>query len=105
MRRPSVRPSSRSRAKEEARRDAAERRRQLKPLKEKADIEERQIAALTAEIAKYDRTLADPLLFVQDPAKGNAVSKKRADAARKLAAAEERWMKALESYETAMADA
>ena len=92
-------------SKEEARREAAERRRQLKPLKEKADIEERQIATLNAEIAKYDKSLADPLLFVQDPAKGNAVSKKRADAVKKLAAAEERWMKALENYESAMAEA
>jgi ATP-binding cassette subfamily F protein 3 len=91
--------------KEEARREAAERRRQLKPLKDKADIEERQIASLNAEIAKYDKALADPLLFVHDPAKGNAVSKKRADAVRKLVAAEERWMKAQELYEEAMAAA
>ncbi len=42
---------------------------------------------------------------MQDPAKGNAVSKKRADAVKKLAAAEERWMKALENYESAMAEA
>jgi ATP-binding cassette subfamily F protein 3 len=91
-------------SKEDARREAAERRRQLKPLKEKADIEERQIETLNAEIAKYDKALSDPLLFSRDPAKGNAVSKKRAEAAKKLAAAEERWMKALEVYETAMAE-
>jgi hypothetical protein len=33
------------------------------------------------------------------------VSKKRADAAKKLAAAEERWLKAQEAYETALKSA
>ncbi len=90
--------------KEEVRRDAAEKRRQLRPLKEKVEIVEHQIAELTAELAKYDRALADPLLFSRDPAKGSAVSKKRADAARKLAAAEERWVAMNEEYERAMAE-
>ncbi len=92
-------------SKEEARRAAAERRKQLKPLKDKADLEERQVEALNTEIKKYDAALADPLLFVRDPAKGNAVSKKRAEAVKKLAAAEERWMRAAEAYESAMAEA
>ena len=92
-------------SKEEARRAAAERRKQLRPLKDKADLEERQVEALNAEIRKYDAALADPLLFTRDPAKGNAVSKKRAEAVKKLAAAEERWMRAAEAYECAMAEA
>ncbi len=92
-------------SKEEARRAAAERRKQLKPLKDKADVEERQVEALNAEIRKYDAALADPLLFTRDPAKGNAVSKKRAEAAKKLKAAEERWMRAAETYEAALAEA
>jgi len=91
--------------KEEARRDSAEKRKQLRPLKENIEMAERQIAAWTAEVAKLDRALADPLLFAKDPAKGSAVSKKRADAARKLADAEARWLKVSEEYERAMADA
>jgi ATP-binding cassette subfamily F protein 3 len=90
-------------SKTETRRDAAEKRRALKPLKERVEIEQRQVEALTAEIKKYDNTLSDPLLFTKDAAKANAVSKKRAEAARKLKAAEDRWMKANEEYETAMA--
>ncbi len=89
--------------KEDARREAALKRRQLQPLKDKVEIAERQIADLNAEIAKFDRTLADPLLFARDPAKGSAVSKKRAEAARKLAQAETRWLAAQEEYETAAA--
>jgi ATP-binding cassette subfamily F protein 3 len=96
-------PKDEKLSKEEARRASAERRKQLKPLKEKADLEERQVETLNAEIRKYDTALADPLLFTRDPAKGNAVSKKRAEAAKKLKAAEERWMRAAQDYETAMA--
>jgi ATP-binding cassette subfamily F protein 3 len=58
---------------------------------------------LQAELVKLDRALSDPLLFTQDPAKGSAVSKKRAEAARKLAAAESQWLAAQEEYEGAMA--
>ena len=90
------------RSKEDARREAAERRLKLKPLKEKIDIEERHIAALTAELAKLDATLADPLLFLHDPAKGSAVSRKRAEAKRKLDAAESRWIAAHEQYDREM---
>ncbi|HUJ02783.1 MAG TPA: ABC-F family ATP-binding cassette domain-containing protein [Rhizomicrobium sp.] len=90
-------------AKKDARRDSAERRRHLKPLKDKVEAAEHQIADLNREIAKLDSALADPLLFVHDPKKGASVSKKRADAARKLADAESRWVKASEEYEREMA--
>ena len=92
-------------SKDEQRREAAERRRQLKPLKDKIDGAEHQIAELNSELAKLDKALADPLLFTRDPAKGKAVSKKRADAARKLADVESRWLKMQEEYETALAGA
>ena len=88
--------------KEEARREAAEKRKALKPLKEKVELAEHQIAELNKEIAKYDKTLADPLLFSQDRAKAAAVSKKRAEAQRKLEAAEARWLAVNEDYENAM---
>jgi ATP-binding cassette, subfamily F, member 3 len=86
-----------------ARREAADRRRELKPLKDRIESAESRIAALQAELAKLDKALADPLLFVQDPAKGSAVSKKRAEAARKLAAAESQWLAVQEEYESALA--
>src|ERR1700722_8207427 len=89
--------------KESTRRDSAQKRRELKPLKDRVGSAESQIAALQAELAKLDRALADPLLFTRDPAKGSAVSKKRADAARKLAAAEIQWLALQQEYESAMA--
>jgi hypothetical protein len=77
----------------------------LKPLKEKVELAEGQIAELNKEIAKYDKTLSDPLLFTNDRAKATAVSKKRAEAQRKLDAAEARWVAVNEEYESAMAEA
>jgi ATP-binding cassette subfamily F protein 3 len=65
---------------------------------------ESQLATLNAEIAKLDKALSDPLLFTKDPAKGAAVSKKRAEAAKKLEAAEARWLSASEAYEAANAE-
>ena len=95
-------PAETKLSKEEVRREAARRRHQLKPLKDRIDAAEHQIAALNAEIAKLDSALADPLLFVHDPKKGSAVSKKRAEAMRKLAAAETSWLQAHETYEKAL---
>jgi ATP-binding cassette subfamily F protein 3 len=97
-------PAAPAKSKDELRREAAERRRQLRPLKDKIEGAEHQIAELNAELAKLDKTLADPLLFTRDPAKGKAVSKKRADAAKKLADIEARWLKMQEDYETSLAE-
>ncbi|HEX4178130.1 MAG TPA: hypothetical protein VHY57_06810, partial [Rhizomicrobium sp.] len=90
-------------SKEESRRSNAEKRANLKPLKDKVTAAESQIASLTLELAKLDKTLSDPLLFSKDPAKATSVSKKRADAARKLEAAEKAWVVATEAYEEANA--
>jgi ATP-binding cassette, subfamily F, member 3 len=86
--------------KEVVRRSNAEKRQSLKPLKDKVTAAEHQIADLTAEIAKLDKSLSDPLLFSKDPGKAAAVSKKRADAVRKLAVAEKAWLAATEAYES-----
>jgi ATP-binding cassette subfamily F protein 3 len=90
--------------KEVVRRSNAGKRQMLKPLKDKVNAAEHQIAALTAEVAKLDKSLSDPLLFTNDPAKGSAVSKKRTEASRKLAAAEKAWLAASEAYEQAMGE-
>jgi ATP-binding cassette, subfamily F, member 3 len=89
--------------KDVVRKDSAERRRLLKPLKEKVEIAEHQMAELNKEIAKLDKALADPLIFTNDRAKATAVSKKRAEAQRKMDAAEARWLAVNEEYESAMA--
>src|SRR6201996_4469712 len=49
-------------SKDEVRRSAAEKRQTLKPLKDKVDAAESQIASLTSELNKLDKALSDPLI-------------------------------------------
>ena len=88
-------------SKAEQRREAADKRHALKPLKDAMDKWEREVARLHGEIEKIDAGLAAPGLFAKDPGKGEKLSKARADAARKLEAAEASWIEAAEAYEAA----
>ena len=88
----------------EQRREAANKRQALKPLKDAMDRYEREVAKLHGEIETIDAELAKPGLFDKDPAKGNALSKKRAEAMRSLAAAEANWIEAAERYEAAQSE-
>ncbi|MGB8602862.1 MAG: ATP-binding cassette domain-containing protein [Rhizomicrobium sp.] len=90
-------------SKEDARKLAAEKRRQLKPLKDKIDKAEKTIASLNAEIARLDGELAKPDAFTRDVAKATQMAKRRADAAKTLEDIETDWLMAQEEYEAAMA--
>ena len=86
------------------RREAADKRQALKPLKQAMEKYEREVTRLHGEIETIDAALATPGLFAKDPAKGEALSKKRAEAERALTAAEARWIEAAERYEAAQAE-
>ena len=86
------------------RREAAGKRQALKPLKQAMDRSEREVTALHGEIETIDAQLAASGLFDKDPAKGEALSKKRAETVRALTAAEARWIEAAERYEAALND-
>ncbi|HEX3483989.1 MAG TPA: ABC-F family ATP-binding cassette domain-containing protein [Micropepsaceae bacterium] len=90
-------------SKADQRREAADRRQALKPLKDAMDKWEREVARLHGEIEKCDAELAAPGLFTKDPSKGEKLSKARAEASRKLEAAEASWIDAAEAYEAAQA--
>ncbi|MGH6995966.1 MAG: ATP-binding cassette domain-containing protein, partial [Stellaceae bacterium] len=81
-----------------------DRRRRLKPLKQRADAAEREVGALTARLSQLDAQLAAPDLFTRDPAAAAALAKTRADAARALATAEARWVQAQDDYDSAAAE-
>jgi len=87
------------------RREAADKRLALKPLKDAMDKWEREVARLHGEIETIDASLAAPGLFAKDPGKGEKLSKSRAEAARSLEAAESRWIEAAETYEAAQNEA
>jgi ATP-binding cassette subfamily F protein 3 len=91
-------------SKADLRREAAQQREALKPLKRKVEAAEAEIAKLLKQIEEVDAALAAPGLFVKEVAKGEALSKQRAEFLRAMAAAEERWMHAAEAYEAASAE-
>ncbi|NRA31348.1 MAG: ABC-F family ATP-binding cassette domain-containing protein, partial [Parvularculaceae bacterium] len=87
------------------RRDAAEKRKALQPLKKKVTAAEALVDKLSAKIEKLDEDLADPTLYEADPAKAAKLNKARADAVKDLEAAEEAWLEHSSAYEEAAAEA
>jgi ATP-binding cassette subfamily F protein 3 len=80
----------------EARRLAAERRRELEPLRRKARQAEETVARLTGEREALDRTLAKPQGKGMTPTE---VLKRRAELVRQIERAETDWLTAAEAIE------
>jgi len=80
------------------RREAAERRRALEPLRQKARSAEEMAARLAAEQQALDRTLADPGAFGEGAALADAL-KRRAQLERRTAEAEAEWFEAATELE------
>ncbi|HEY4470670.1 MAG TPA: ABC-F family ATP-binding cassette domain-containing protein [Stellaceae bacterium] len=80
------------------RREAAERRRALEPLRQKARSAEAMAARLAAEQQELDRTLADPGAFGVGAALADAL-KRRAELERRIAEAEAEWFEAATELE------
>jgi ATP-binding cassette subfamily F protein 3 len=85
----------------EERRAAAEKRQNLKPLREKAKLLEQQVDKLTTLLSRADEALANPAIFREAPAKAAQLAKDRAMLAEKLALAEEEWLGVLGELEEA----
>jgi ATP-binding cassette subfamily F protein 3 len=83
------------------RRDAAEKREKIKPLKAAMANAEREMTKLQSRLAELDTALAAPELFVKDPAKGEELSKQRAETLKAIASAETRWVEAADRFESA----
>ncbi|MBN2716621.1 MAG: ABC-F family ATP-binding cassette domain-containing protein [Deltaproteobacteria bacterium] len=90
-------------SKRDARRDAAQIRARVAPLKKCVDAAEKKVAALTEEKEALQTTLSDPQ-FYEGPADMVAVSTARLkEITSELEAAEEEWLLALDELESAMA--
>ncbi|WP_299471452.1 ATP-binding cassette domain-containing protein [uncultured Roseibium sp.] len=83
------------------RRDAAQKRSQLKPLKQKIDAAEKEMARLQDKIAKLDDALADPAFFQKEPDRATKFAKERAYCEKKLVKTEEEWLELSAEYEEA----
>ena len=94
-----VRPTS-----QEARRQSAERRAALAPLKQAVAKAEAEIGRLTKQIAAIDKALTDATLYTRDPLHAQSLARERGGLARAREGAELRWLAASEEYESAQAD-
>jgi ATP-binding cassette subfamily F protein 3 len=97
---PEFRPTKPA-SKADQRREAAERRLAIQPLKHAMEKWEREVARLHSEVDRLDRALATPGLFSENPDKGTQLSKTRADVLRRLKQAEAQWIDAAEKFEAA----
>jgi ATP-binding cassette subfamily F protein 3 len=77
----------------------------LSTLKRKLEVAEAALAKATDAVAKLDAALADPALYVKDPAKAAEFGRRRVRAQAALDSAETEWMEAAEAYEAAQAPA
>jgi ATP-binding cassette subfamily F protein 3 len=85
----------------ESRKNSAQKRSELSALRKRVAAAEALTRKLGEQIEKLDTTLAT--LFASDPVKAGQLAKERADAAEKLAEAEEEWLDASAELETASA--
>ena len=86
------------------RRQAAERRAELAPLKKAMLTAEQRVEKLSKEIAALDVLLADPEIYATDPARAQNAAQQRGQVSKQLADAEESWLAATDAYEQASAD-
>jgi ATP-binding cassette subfamily F protein 3 len=85
----------------ETRRQAAERRTALAPLKQAVAKAEADIGRIDRKVAAIDAALAEPGLYSRDPVKAQALARERGELARAREAAEAQWLAASEAYEAA----
>ena len=85
------------------RKEIADRRTALAPLKKKITSAEKRMGELQDGISRIDTALTDPELFSKDPDKAARLSKKRSDAEKELMALEETWLLMSEEYEEKLA--
>ncbi|MGL4323231.1 MAG: ABC-F family ATP-binding cassette domain-containing protein [Beijerinckiaceae bacterium] len=83
------------------RRDAAEKRVALAPLRKKLEALEARIEKFTALIARIDEALAVPDSFAKQPGKAVEIAKQRAELTAALAATEEEWLSISSEIEAA----
>jgi ATP-binding cassette subfamily F protein 3 len=83
----------------DARRQAADARLRLAPLRKTAREAEALVARLTAEKATFEAQLADPALYSGPPARLTELTRQRAELNRRIAEAETRWLEAEEALE------
>ncbi len=96
---PDIAPDRDSAGQAEQRRQAAEKRQNIKPLKEKARILEVQMEKLQTLLARADEVLAAPDAFSKNAERAAQIARDRAALAERLAALEEEWLEVMAEIE------
>jgi ATP-binding cassette subfamily F protein 3 len=86
---------------QDARRQAAEQRAALAPLKKSVTKAEAEIERLSKKIAAVESALADGTLYAGDAARAQSLARERGELIRAREAAETAWLEASEAYESA----
>ncbi len=89
---------------QETRRQAAERRASVAPLKKAMVRAEAAIETITRQIGTIDAQLADSTLYVRDAKRAQALARERGEHVQARDRAEEAWLAASEAYEMALQD-
>lgn len=84
-----------------ARREAAEKRANLKPLRERAKALENQLEKFNTLLARADEALANPDTFAKSPERAAQIAKDRAALAERIAETEEEWLTVMGELEGA----
>ncbi len=93
--------ASERRNREDERRQSAQRRAGLAPLRKQMAEHEKRIETLQKKIAAIDLALGDPALYEKQAAKAQALTQERGVLAKELKIAEEAWFEASMAYEEA----
>jgi ATP-binding cassette subfamily F protein 3 len=99
------RVSVRAASSRDVRREAAQRREALAPLRKKIEACERLLENLRGEIAGLDAKLAEPNLYGREPEQAAALAKMRAERVHAFARAESDWLDLSEEMESSVAAA
>ncbi|SEQ06590.1 ATP-binding cassette, subfamily F, member 3 [Faunimonas pinastri] len=95
---------SKGSSQQDARREAAEKREQLAPLRKSLKDRETQMERVRKEIAKLDGELADPTLYDRNPHRAAQAAKRRASQVSLLEEIEAEWLEISEQIERAEAE-
>jgi len=90
---------------QDGRRQAAQSRAELAPLRRTVTKAEAEVELLSKRITAIDRDLADSALYLRDPVRAQALARERGGLIRARAEAEALWLAASEAYEEAEARA
>lgn len=88
-------------ARKQSRRDAAQARKRIAPLKKAYESLERKIAKAKARIPVIEKELSVSDIFTKTPDKAVKLGQERAEILREIESLEMEWLEAFESYETA----